>query len=221
VLTALTRSHPDLGQVHATLGDTLRVMRRDAEANAAYTRALDLYPAGDPALWYLHYVRGITFYRLDNWPQAEADFRSSLSLSPDRPQVLNFLGYSLVERGERLDEALGMIERAVALDSQNGAIVDSLGWALFRLGRYQEAVVHLEAAASLLPTDPVINDHLGDVYWAVGRQREAQFQWSRALSFGPEEAEAQRIARKLEVGLDAVLAAEGAPPLQVAEGQGG
>jgi tetratricopeptide (TPR) repeat protein len=222
ILQALARSNPDLAPVHAALGDTLRIMRRYPEAREAYGRALELYPAGDPAIWFIHYVRGIANYHADDWPAAEADFRASLALEPDKPAVLNFLGYSLVERQERLDEALAMIERAVALDSQNGAIVDSLGWALFRLGRYQDAVMHMEAAASLLPTDPVINDHLGDVYWAVGRHREAQFQWSRALSFNPEPEEAQRIQRKLAVGLDAVLAEEGAPSLQaVAEGSGG
>jgi Flp pilus assembly protein TadD len=113
--------------------------------------------------------------------------------------VLNHLGYSMVERGEDLPEALGMLERAVAMRPDSGAIVDSLGWALFRLGRHEEAVAQLERAATLLPTDPVINDHLGDAYWTVGRLREARFQWSRALSFQPEDAEAIRV--KLAEGL--------------------
>jgi len=213
VLGTLARAYPELAAVQTTLGDMQRRLRRDAEANAAYSRALELYPAGDPALVHVHYVRGITYFRLDDWPAAEADFRAALAINPDRPDVLNFLGYSLVERGERLEEALAMIETAVRAEPQNGAIVDSLGWALFRLGRHAEAVPHMERASALLPTDPVINDHLGDVYWAVGRLREAQFQWSRALSFAPEDPEAARIRRKIEVGLDAVLAEEGAPPL--------
>jgi Flp pilus assembly protein TadD len=157
---------------------------------------------------------------MGDWPGAEADFRAALALRPGQAQVLNYYGYSLVERRERLDEALAMIEEAVRAEPQNGAIVDSLGWALFRLGRHEEAVVHMEQAAALEPSDPVVNDHLGDVFWAVGRKREAAFQWRRALSFGPDEAEAQRIRRKLEIGLDAVLAEEGAPPL-VATGSGG
>jgi tetratricopeptide (TPR) repeat protein len=100
--------------------------------------------------------------------------------------------------------------------------VDSLGWGLYRLGRYEEAVEHMERAAELLPVDPIVNDHLGDVYWAVGREVEARFQWQRALSFDPEPEEAERIRRKLEVGLDQVLAEEGAPPLEMAgENAGG
>ena len=147
------------------------------------------------------------------------DVRKALELNPDQPQVLNYLGYSLVEKQIKLDEALDMIERAVAARPDSGYIVDSLGWVLYRLGRYEEAVVHMERAAELMPVDPIVNDHLGDVLWAVGRYREAEFQWTRALSFDPEEKDAVRIRRKLEVGLDVVLAEEGAQPLaRVANG---
>ncbi|MDG1425255.1 MAG: tetratricopeptide repeat protein, partial [Paracoccaceae bacterium] len=114
-------------------------------------------------------------------------------------------------------EALAMIEKAVDLRPSSGFIVDSLGWVLFRMQQYEEAVPHLERAAELEPVDPIVNDHLGDVYWAVGRKREAHFQWQRALSFDPEEAEADRIRRKLDVGLDVVLQEEGADPLTVAQ----
>ena len=135
--------------------------------------------------------------------------------------MLNYLGYSLVEKQIKLDEALSMIERAVDARPDAGYIVDSLGWVLYRLGRYEDAVGHMETAVELMPVDPVVNDHLGDVYWAVGRAREAEFQWKRALSFiDPEdtdgEADPERIRRKLEIGLDAVLLEEGAEPLKVA-----
>jgi tetratricopeptide (TPR) repeat protein len=219
-LRALSESHPGLVVVEARLGDMLRRSGDMAAANAAYTRALGLSSGDDPALWLLYYTRGITAHQLDDWPAAEADFRKALDLRPGHPQVLNYLGYSLVERHEKLDEALAMIEQAVAGEPENGAIVDSLGWVLFRLGRHSEAVVHLERAASLEPVDPVINDHLGDAYWAVGRLREADFQWKRALSFGPEEEEAARIRRKLEVGLDAVMAEEGRDPIRAVDGGG-
>jgi tetratricopeptide (TPR) repeat protein len=143
-------------------------------------------------------------------------------LRPEQPQVLNYRGYSLVEKQIKLDEALDMIERAVAARPDSGYIVDSLGWVLYRLGRYEEAVEHMERAAELMPVDPVVNDHLGDVYWAVGRVLEAEFQWRRALSFVDEETEEEakpdRIRRKLEVGLDLVLEEEGAAPLKVADG---
>ena len=110
-----------------------------------------------------------------------------------------------------------MIQDAVAAQPDDGYITDSLGWAYYRLGRYDEAVVHLERAAELMPTDPIINDHLGDGYWAVGRKMEARFQWHRAMSFGPEPAEADRIRKKLDMGLDKVLQQEGAAPLAVAK----
>ena len=135
---------------------------------------------------------------------------------------MNYLGYSLVEKQIKLDEALDMIERAVAARPDSGYIVDSLGWVLFRLGRYEEAVAPMERATELMPIDPIVNDHLGDVYWSVGRYLEAEFQWKRALSFvdygdASQEADPERIRRKLEVGLDQVLEEEGADPLRLAD----
>jgi tetratricopeptide (TPR) repeat protein len=219
VLEQLTRSHGDLPIVHVTLGDLMRQMERFGDAVVAYDRALELYPSEEGGHWFIYYARAIAHERQDSWEQAEADFRKALELNPEQPQVLNYLGYSLVEKQIKLDEALDMIERAVAARPDSGYIVDSLGWVLYRLGRYEEAVVHMERAAELMPVDPIVNDHLGDVLWAVGRTREAQFQWTRALSFDPEEKDAVRIRRKLEVGLDVVLAEEGAQPLtRVANG---
>lgn len=216
VLQQLARSHGDMPLVQATLGDLLRQNRDMAGANAAYGKAIDLYGADNPQSWLAHYTRGITYERLGQWPEAEADFRTALKLNPGQPQVLNYLGYSLVERKENLDEALKLIQQAAAAQPDNGAIIDSLGWAEYRMGRYQDAIVDMEKAILLEPVDPVVNDHLGDVLWAVGRETEAKFQWQRALSFNPEEADAARIRRKLQIGLDAVLAEEGADPLRVA-----
>lgn len=216
VLEALARSYPDRPEVFAAKGDSLRQSDRFAEAINAYSRALALYDDINGVKWFIHYARGISYHQLDQWSGAEADFRAALALRPDQPQVLNYLGYSLVERGEKMDEALAMIETAAEALPDNGAIVDSLGWVYFQLGRYEEAVVHLEQAASLEPLDPVINDHLGDAFWAVGRETEARFQWQRALSFDPEEEDATRIRDKLARGLDMVLLDEGARPLRVA-----
>lgn len=215
VLQKLTRTHGDLAIVHAELGDALRQMGDLKGANAAYTQAVDLTDDSDPSKWFILYARGITFERLGDWPLAEADFRASLALNPGHPSVLNYLGYSMVEKGVNLDEALGFIEQAAAAQPDSGAIIDSLGWVLFRLGRYDDSITHMERAAELEPVDPVVNDHLGDALWAVGRKVEARFQWQRALSFDPEDADATRIRRKLDIGLDAVLAEEGAPPLSV------
>lgn len=222
VLEQLAKSHPELPDVHRALGDILRAQERYDAAAASYDAAIAALPVEDPSQWVLYYVRGISHERADRWEKAEADFRKALELSPDQPQVLNYLGYSYLEMQTNLDEALSMIERAVAARPDDGYIVDSLGWALYRLERYEEAVAPMERAASLMPVDPIVNDHLGDVYWAVGRRNEARFQWRRALSFNPEEKDAVRIRRKLEVGLDAVLAEEGAKPIAVAnDRQGG
>lgn len=212
----LARSHPDLASVHDKLGDVLRAGDRYGDAVSAYSDALEILSEDHASRWLILYKRAISFHQIDDWSPAEADFRAALVLNPSNPNVLNYLGYSLVERGEKLDEALEMIETAVRGAPDNGAIIDSLGWVLFQLGRYDESVGYMEQAASLEAVDPIVNDHLGDVYWAVGRQIEATFQWNRALSFDPEEELADRIRQKLELGLDAVLEAEGADPLRVA-----
>jgi len=214
VLTQLTRSHPALPLPHASIGDIQRRQGNFAEANAAYGAALAGYPDDAPIRWWLHYSRGITFERMDDWPAAEADFRTALALNPENPSVLNYLGYSMVDRGmtDNYAEALAMIETAEAARPDSGAIVDSLAWVYYKLGRYQDAVAPMERAAELEPNDPVISDHLGDIYWRVGRAVEARFQWRRALSFEPEDAEAERIRRKLNIGLDAVYAEDGQTP---------
>ncbi|WP_407494661.1 tetratricopeptide repeat protein [Pseudooceanicola sp. MF1-13] len=217
VLDQLAESHPDMPIVHTTRGDLLRSMNRLVDAITAYDTAISLYDKDDRSQWFVLYVRGISHERLDHWPEAEADFRAALKFNPEHPRVLNYLGYSLVEKQEKLEEALSMIERAAEARPDSGFILDSLGWALYRLGRYDEAVSHMERASELMPVDPIVTDHLGDVFWAVGRFLEAEFQWQRALSFDPDTKDAERIRRKLEVGLDAVLAEEGSEPLKVAQ----
>jgi len=205
VLRGLTKTHGQIPSVQTSLGDALRRESRFAEATLAYSAAIDLMSEPLPNHWFLYYARGITYEREGAWDQAEADFRFALELSPDQPLVLNYLGYGLVEKRIKMTEAQGMIETAVARRPNDGYITDSLGWVLYRLDKFAEAVPHLERAVELLPVDPIINDHLGDAYWKVGRKLEAQFQWRRALSFEPEEKDATRIRKKLELGLDVVL----------------
>ena len=212
ILQALARTHGQLLMVQLSLGDGLRRQERFAEALKPYDAAIAMVPTPGPEHWSIFYSRGICHERGGSFDLAEADMRRALELQPDEPQVLNYMGYSLVDRGEKLDEALAMIERAVTIRPDSGYIIDSLAWAYYRLGRYDEALAPMEQASLLEPVDPVVTDHLGDVYWAVGRTREAEFQWHRALSFDPVEKDAARIRLKLEVGLDAVLAKEGAAP---------
>ncbi|MCK0126309.1 tetratricopeptide repeat protein [Gelidibacter sp. F2691] len=221
-LRTLAETFPDTLRFRVALGDTLMQQDRFAEARDAYDSVIERFEADLPAQWPTYFQRAIAAHKLKDWTSAEADFRKALELSPEQPTVLNYLGYSLVERREKMDEALGMIERAVAAQPNRGYIVDSLGWVLYRLGRYDEAVQKMERAVELEPIDPILNDHLGDTFWAVGREREAEFQWSRALSFITDdtdltEIDPDRIRRKLEVGLDVVLDEEGADPLRASE----
>lgn len=213
VLRDLAAVHPERRMIFAALGDTLRRTDQFEEARSAYSAAIALSGPPEARDWFLFYARAVTNERTDRWPEAMADFDQALVLNPEQPLVLNYYGYSLVEKRQRLDEALAMIEKAVEGRPDDGYITDSLGWVLYRLGRFPEAVAPMERAVALTPLDAVINDHLGDVYWMVGRKREAEFQWRRALSFIPEvndtEAEPDLIRRKLEVGLDVVLSQEG------------
>ena len=219
VLRRLAKDHPDRIEVWNTLGDTLRREERFDEAAKAYDEAIARIKGEPEVYWSLYFARGICKERGKNWTGAEADFKTALELYPDQPSVLNYLGYSYIDRNENLDDALKMIEKAAAERPDDGAIIDSLGWGLYRLGRYDEAVAQMEQAVELMPVDAVVNDHLGDVYWAVGRTREAEFQWRRALSFAEDsmDADPDRIRRKLAVGLDKVLAEEGAKPLAVSK----
>ena len=205
LLQSLALAAPKDEAVHTALGDALR--RKDAcdEAILAYNAAIALVPDPVSGHWPMYYKRAGCQVVLGNWLQAEADFRFALTLAPDEPRLLNELGYSWVDQGEHLDEALAMIQRAVAASPDTGYIVDSLAWALYRLGRFAEAVAPQEKASRLMSVDPIVTDHLGDIYWQVGRKREAAFQWRRALSFEPEDKDKARIQRKLDVGLDQVL----------------
>jgi tetratricopeptide (TPR) repeat protein len=184
------------------LGDTLRTQKLYEEAAEAYSKALEITKGERPVDWHVYFVRGIAYERAKQWFKAEPDFQAALKLYPEQPQVLNYLGYSWVDQGINLNEALQMIETAVSLRPNDGAIVDSLGWAYYRLERYEDAVEVLERASRLEPSDPTINDHLGDAYWQVGRKREAQFQWLKARDMEPEEELLEKINQKLNNGLD-------------------
>ncbi|MGG5888370.1 tetratricopeptide repeat protein [Falsiroseomonas sp. HC035] len=200
-LRGLAVDLPTAPQPLLRLGDLLRARSRFPDAVAAYDQAAARIATPGVQDWPLFYARGISNERSGDWPKAEADFRRALELSPDQPYVLNYLAYTWVERSERLPEARQMLERAVALRPNDGNIVDSLGWALFRMGDIPGAIAALERAVELEPRNSVINDHLGDAYWAAGRQQEARFQWSRALGLEPEAADLAKITQKLRHGL--------------------
>jgi tetratricopeptide (TPR) repeat protein len=195
------------------LGDVLRNKKRFAEAAAAYNEALDRAAAENlPDRWALFYDRGVSSERAGNWKKAEADLEHALELKPDQPLILNYLGYSWVDKGEKLDQGLKMVEKAVELRPEDGYIVDSLGWAHYRMGDYAGAVEYLERAVELVPSDSTINDHLGDAYWRNGRLTEARYQWRRALQFGPEKEDVPTIEAKLDHGLAPISPASSPSP---------
>jgi tetratricopeptide (TPR) repeat protein len=187
----------------SVLGDLYRSDKQYQAAADAYSKALGVTGGSTPGDWRFYYVRGIAYERSDKFPLAEKDFLRALDLNPNQPQVLNYLGYSWVDKGMNLTRALDMIQKAVQASPNDGYIIDSLGWAYYRLGRYSDAVTQLEQAATLRPNDPEINDHLGDAYWKVGRKLEAKFQWNVAYSMDTEGNVKARVAPKLKGGLDA------------------
>jgi tetratricopeptide (TPR) repeat protein len=213
-LNNIVVSRPDDLDAVSVLGDMLRSDERYAEAAEAYTKALELTPGDGAGDWRFYYVRGIAYERAKEWPKAESDFLKALDLNPNQPQVLNYLGYSWVDQGTNLDRALDMIQRAVSASPNDGYIIDSLGWAFFRLGRFEDAVEVLEQAVQLLPNDPEINDHLGDAYWRAGRTLEAKFQWNVASSVDDVGNVRTRVQPKLAGGLDSAPVTEDSAPVE-------
>ena len=181
-----------------TLADLLRADERYAEAIAVLDPLVAEAKTPD---WRLLYSRGVANERMGRWPEAQADLQAALKLRPEEPELLNYLGYSWIDRGEHLKEAMAMVERAVAADPRSGAMVDSLGWAYYRLGDYKSAVAKLEEAVELEAGDPEINNHLGDAYWRVGRRDEAHFQWRRVLTLKPDDKIKSSAETKLASGL--------------------
>lgn len=201
-LTAQIEARKDSYKPSLNLGNLLRGHEKFSEAATYYTTALSKLDKVETKHWTMLYFRGICYERSKQWPKAEADFKHALKLRPEQPLVLNYLGYSWIEKGLNLKEALKMIERAVELRPNDGYIVDSLGWAHYKLANFEEATKYLERAVELKPQDPVINDHLGDAYWRVGRKLEARFQWQRARDNKPEPDVLEIVMKKLKNGLD-------------------
>ncbi|MBL8644933.1 MAG: tetratricopeptide repeat protein, partial [Rhodospirillaceae bacterium] len=170
-LEVLARDYPNMGEIPMALGNLLRRDERYAEAIVAYDKAEQLFAAAkDADNWTLYFGRGVCYERTKQWPKAEADFMRALKINPDQPDVLNYLGYSWIDRGENFTEARRLIELAYSKSPENGFIVDSLGWAMYLTGDFKGAVTYLEKAVELQPADATLNEHLGDAYWKVGRR---------------------------------------------------
>jgi tetratricopeptide (TPR) repeat protein len=138
------RAYLALGGIHSRAKDY-------RSAATLFDNAIAAVPPTNSDAWNLHYQRGIAHERLDEWDKAEPAFREALKLKPNDPDVLNYLGYSLIDKGLKLDEAVKMVEKAVELEPDSGFIIDSLGWAYFRLGRIEDATNELERAIAIMP----------------------------------------------------------------------
>lgn len=195
------RDNPDQVSYLISLGDILREREEFAEAIQNYTRAIEVSASVQQQDWFAYFARGVSYEQIDDWPKAEADFLRALQFSPDEPSVLNYLGYSWIDRGMRVAEAKHLIEKAVEQRPEDGFIIDSLGWVNYLTGDYEAAVGLLEKAVRMEPDDVTINHHLGDAYWRVGRFIEARFQWQHAIDSKPEEEELAELLVKLDMGL--------------------
>ncbi|MEQ1937683.1 tetratricopeptide repeat protein [Mesorhizobium sp. CN5-321] len=204
-LETLVDAHPNDMRTYLALGSVYSSKEDFRSAATLYDRAAEALKTPAKANWNIFYQRGIAYERLKEWPKAEPNFKKALELYPNQPQVLNYLGYSWVDQGMNLKDALAMIQKAVDMRPSDGYIVDSLGWAYFKLGRFDDAVREMERAVSLKPEDPVLNDHLGDAYWRVGRKLEATYQWRTARDLKPDPDVLAAVQRKL---------LEGLPPLE-------
>ena len=219
--TVTTEDSRDLEAIMA-LGNIERGRKKFADCAQTYSLGIDALPSNnDKANSVYYYYRGICEERSKQWSKAEADMRKALELQPEQPHVLNYLGYSWIDQGINLDEGMKMIKRAVEQRPDDGYIVDSLGWAYYRIGNYEDAVKHLERAIDLKPEDPTINDHLGDAYWRIGRTLEARFQWAHARDLKPEPEELPKIEAKLENGLPEDTSSAASADKKKEDGKGG
>jgi tetratricopeptide (TPR) repeat protein len=200
-LEALIKQNPDDLEAIMALGNVLRGHKKFAECANVYSKGIATISKPEKANWIVFYFRGICYERSKQWAKAETDLKKALELFSDQPHVLNYLGYSWIDQGVKLDEGMEMIKKAVQQRPDDGYIVDSLGWAYYRIGNYEEATKQLERAIELKPEDPTINDHLGDAYWRVGRVLEAKFQWAHARDLKPDAEELPKIEEKLKSGL--------------------
>ncbi|MEM7458739.1 MAG: tetratricopeptide repeat protein [Pseudomonadota bacterium] len=202
-----TLARTDDRNIRIQLADLLQSLDRDGEAEATFSDVIEADESSGEYDWRIYFARGGARERLGEWPRAENDLQTAMNLNPNDPTIMNYLGYSWIDRGINLEQGLGLIQDALRLDPESGAITDSLGWAYYKLGNYERAIFYLERATELAPDISEILDHLGDAYWQVGRFKEAGFQWQRALKYATVEEEIHLLEKKLESGLAMLQAA--------------
>ena len=203
----LAKNQETAVDAYVSLGDLSRKKERFEEAADFYSQAIEAAKKQSPdgqlisKYWALYFARGICYERLKELNKSEKDLLTALKMQPNQPDVLNYLAYSWIDADKNLAQAKDMVLRAHQVKPEDPQIIDSVGWAFFKLGSFDDSVQYLEAAASLLPYDPTVNDHLGDAYWQTGRHVEAKFQWQRALKNDPEPKLLESLKQKLENGI--------------------
>ncbi len=203
MLDSLIAKNPGALTPYIAKGDLLRAKSQFKEAEAAYSDAIAQLKEPDASQWALYFARGACRERIGNAKGAESDFAKALELQPDQPEVLNYLGYMWLVRGERVEEAAHMIAKAYEQRSDQPHIIDSMGWLYYKTGKLPQAAGLLEKAVTLMPNDPSVNDHLGDVYWQSGRRTEARFQWQKALGLTKDRQMIETLQNKIAKGLPA------------------
>ena len=202
-LRSALRETPGEADFLIALGDIVRGRGDFDEAVLHYSSAIQQGAGKRNGDWYVYFARGVSYEQSGDWTAAEYDLRRALQIKPDEASVLNYLGYSWIDRGVHTEEAKKMIEQAVELSPDDGFIMDSYGWVHYLTGDYEKAVELLEQAVRMEPNDVTINTHLGDAYWKVGRRIEARFQWQHALDSTPTETELSALTEKMQNGLPA------------------
>ncbi len=203
-LDSIIAQSPNNVDAYMAKGDLLRGGDRYADAVKVYETIINNAKEIKPQHWPIFFALGTSFDKLGDWKNAERNLRRSLELSPTQPDVLNYLGYSFLMRGDNIEQARELIEKAIKKRPTDPQIMDSMGWMLYLSGDYNQAMQYLERAVSLLPADATVNEHLGDVYWRLGRKTEARFQWDRTLIYSKDEAVLEGIRKKISEGLPAL-----------------
>jgi tetratricopeptide (TPR) repeat protein len=213
---ANAKSSSDDRQVYIALAQMNTRLRRFSDAEQALDKAEQLSSKTDDKE-YVWFLRGSTFEREKRYAEAEEQFKKVVASDPEHASALNYLGYMLADQNTKLEEALGYIKRAVDLDPTNGAYLDSLGWAYFRLGKYELAEDNLLKASQKINTDPTVHDHLGDLYQKTGRLKlaatnweRALIEWNRTIAAEVDPADQTRVQKKLDSAKMKLAREEGA-----------
>lgn len=208
ILKNLYEANDDIDSL-IQIGDIYRYEDSYEKAAKNYSQAIKEWEESEDKIWYVFYTRGMMYERMKKFEKAEKDLKKALEFRPNHPYILNYLGYSWVDRNMNIEEALELLKKAVKMRPDDGYITDSLGWAYYKMEDFETAIKYLEKATQLLPYDATVNDHLGDAYWNVGRKTEAKFQWQRAYNYSEEGDEELKLAieEKLKNGLSAITVA--------------